>query len=125
MFKKILVPLDGSQLSEFALSPALVLAKANKAELILMSAVLEKNMVEVDEYYETPASTLPTPDTQPMLVRMKNYLDSIAESRTGMGVSFRTLVLEGDAASCVLETADSEEVDRPLELCIIELEVCV
>ncbi len=111
MFKKILVPLDGSQLSEFALNPALALAKSNKAELLLMSAVLEKTMIEADEYYEATPSTLPSPDTQPMLARMKNYLDSIAETRTGIGISFRTLVLEGDAASCILETAVSEKVD--------------
>ncbi|MBE2220865.1 MAG: universal stress protein [Anaerolineae bacterium] len=109
MFKKILVPLDGSQLSEFALNPALALAQANKAELILMSAIMDKEMVEVevDEYYETSASSLTPPNTMPMRARMENYLDSIAETRAGIGVPIRTLVLEGDAASCVVETAVS------------------
>ena len=111
MFKKILVPLDGSQLSEFALNPALALAQASKAELILMSAILERGMVEVDEYYETPTSTIPAPNTQPMRARMENYLGSIVETRAGMGVPIRTLVLEGDAVSCVLETAVSEQAD--------------
>jgi nucleotide-binding universal stress UspA family protein len=111
MFKKILVPLDGSQLSEFALNPALALATATKAELILMSAILEKEMVEVDDYYETTASTMPLPDTQSMRARMENYLNSIAETRAGIGVPIRTTVLEGDAASCVVETAVSEQAD--------------
>lgn len=111
MFKKILVPLDGSQLSEFALNPALALAQANKAELILISAIMEREMVEVDEYYETPSSTIPVPNTQPMRFRMENYLDSIAKTRAGIGIPIRTLVLEGDAASCVLETAVSEQSD--------------
>ncbi|PID84897.1 MAG: hypothetical protein CSA11_06010 [Chloroflexi bacterium] len=107
MFKKILVPLDGSQLSEFALNPALALAKANKAELLLMSAVLEKGKVEIDEH----TSTRPAPDTQPMLARMQDYLNRIAELRAGTGITFRTLVLEGNATNCILETAVSEQVD--------------
>jgi len=106
-----LVPLDGSQLSEFALNPALALAQANKAELILMSAIVEKEIVEADEYYETPTSTMPSPDTQSMRARMENYLGSITKTRSGTGVSIRTLVMEGDAASCVVETAVSEQLD--------------
>ena len=111
MFKKILVPLDGSQLSEFALNPALALAKANKAELILMSAITEKEMVAVDEYYDGSTPPITPPDTQSMQARMENYLDSIAETRTGIGVPIRTMVLEGDAANCVVETAVSEQAD--------------
>jgi nucleotide-binding universal stress UspA family protein len=111
MFKKILVPLDGSQLSGFALSPALALAQANNAELILMSAIIEKEMVEIDEYYENSATPMPLPDTQPMRARMENYLDNIAKIRAGIGVPIRTLVLEGDAASCIVETAVSEQAD--------------
>lgn len=111
MFKKILVPLDGSQLSEFALNPALSIAKANKAELILMSAITEKEVLEVDEYYETATTPVPLPDAQPVRVHMENYLDSIAETRAGIGVPIRTWVLQGDAASCVVETAVSEQAD--------------
>ena len=111
MFKKILVPLDGSQLSEFALNPALALAKANKAELILMSAMMEKEMVQVDEYSDASTPPISPLDTLPMRVRMENYLDSIAETRAGIGVPMRTMVLEGDAASCVVETAVSEQAD--------------
>jgi nucleotide-binding universal stress UspA family protein len=109
MFKKILVPLDGSQLSEFALNPALALAKANKAELILMSAIMEKEMVVVEEYYDGSTLPITPPDTQPMRAQMENYLDSIAETRAGIGVPIRTMVLAGDAASCVVETAVSEK----------------
>ncbi len=65
MFKKILVPLDGSQLSEFALNPALALAKANKAELILMSAIMDKEMVQVDEYSDASTPPIAPLDTQP------------------------------------------------------------
>jgi nucleotide-binding universal stress UspA family protein len=111
MFKKILVPLDGSQLSEFALNPALALAKANQAEIILLSAIVERNVVAVEEYYDAPVSSIPPPDTRPMRARMESYLGSIAETRAGIGVPMRTLVLEGDAANCVLETAVSEQVD--------------
>ena len=112
MFKKILVPLDGSQLSEFALNPALALAKTNKAELILMSAVMEKEILKVDEYYETSVPSIPPPlEMQPMHMHLENYLNSIAETRAGLDIPMRTLVLEGDAASCIVETAVSEQVD--------------
>ena len=42
---------------------------------------------------------------------MESYLNSIAETRPGIGIPVRSLVLEGDAASCVVETAVSEQVD--------------
>ena len=37
MFKKVLVPLDGSELAERALDPALTIARATSAELLLLS----------------------------------------------------------------------------------------
>ena len=37
MFNKVLVPLDGSELAERALDPALAVVRATKAELLLLS----------------------------------------------------------------------------------------
>ena len=44
MFDKILVPLDGSELAERALNPALTLAQQVKGEAILLSVPVLKQM---------------------------------------------------------------------------------
>lgn len=111
MFKKILAPLDGSLLSEYALEPALMLAQNYQAELLLVSVLQEQVLLETEEYYDGLPTLMAEPDTEPMRERLESYLASIAESRAGAGVTINTLVLEGDAAGCVVETAVSEQVD--------------
>lgn len=110
LFKKILVPLDGSALAEMALEPALALAQGMKGELVLLSVLPVQETVDVAHYSFEGAPPLP-PDPGPMRERLVNYLDSIHASRAGCGVLMRTLVAEGNPAGCILETAVSEHID--------------
>jgi nucleotide-binding universal stress UspA family protein len=101
MFKKILVPLDGSQLSQRALEPALALSQETGAELLLVRvptadtlsfAVSEAKQRELDQ-----AALL--------------YLETIRTANERPQLNIRTLVLEGDVASTIVDTARSEQAD--------------
>jgi nucleotide-binding universal stress UspA family protein len=109
LFKTILLPLDGSLLSETALDPALLLAKATKGELLLLSTFSGQEMVDPTVY---GLETVTTPvDLTPLRERLTSYLDSLRSSRAGAGVPMRTVVMEGDAAGCVVETAVTEKAN--------------
>ncbi|MFO7678860.1 MAG: universal stress protein [Chloroflexota bacterium] len=111
MFKTILVPLDGSLLSECALAPALALAQTYKAKIVLVTVLVERAIIPTDEYYDAPASLIPELEISPMKERLTNYLDSIVETRAGANVPMRAIMLEGSAADCVVETAVSNQTD--------------
>jgi nucleotide-binding universal stress UspA family protein len=103
--RKILVPFDGSHNAERALAWSILAARNNDAEVIVICAfdppmtVRGRNASYVDE--------------------MKATLDQEArelaeESVAGLlerGVTARGLVIKGDVARAILETADEESVD--------------
>jgi nucleotide-binding universal stress UspA family protein len=101
MFKKILVPLDGSQLSQRALEPALALGRQTGAELLLMR--------------------VPTADTLSFAVseaRQRElaqdafvYLDTIRSSNEQPQLNIRTQVPGGDVASAIVDVARTEQAD--------------
>jgi nucleotide-binding universal stress UspA family protein len=101
MFKTILVPLDGSQLSQRALGPALALGQQAGAELLLVRA--------------------PTTDTLSFAVseaRQRElahsaliYLETIRKSNEQPHFSIRVQVLSGDPASAIIDTARAEQID--------------
>ena len=53
MFKKIIVPLDGSALAAAALLPASALAKRSNAELVLVGATSTPHVAEIGAYLAT------------------------------------------------------------------------
>ncbi len=101
MFERILVPLDGSQLSQRALEPALILAPQTGAELLLVR--------------------VPTADTLSFAVSAGTqrelaqdalaYLETIRKSNEQPQFSIRTQVLDGDVASAIVDFALAEHVD--------------
>lgn len=109
MFKKVLVPLDGSGFAERALEPALTVVRATNAELLLLS---------VPSYYQfvAPASTgygMPMTD---QVIDMgdddaKEYLDALRREARCSDCRIRTLVQAGDVAGCIVDTAAGEGVD--------------
>lgn len=101
MFKKILVPLDGSQLGERSLEPALALRQQTGAELLLVR--------------------VPTADTLSFAVseaRQRElaqdalaYLETIRTANEQPQFSTRVQVLDGDVASAIVDAARAEQVD--------------
>lgn len=110
MFKKILVPLDGSELAEWALAPALKLAAAAQAELILLRSTIPVYTVMpvvAGEY----AWAWPEYAGEQMQTESQEYLRSIQEKYELPGVPLHTMNVEGDAASMIVDTAVDEAVD--------------
>ncbi len=101
MFKKILVPLDGSQLSQRALEPAVALARQTGAELLLVRA--------------PAADTLSIAVSEAQWVELRNdaliYLETIRQYYAQLGLTLRTQLIEGDVAGAIVDTAASEQVD--------------
>lgn len=109
MFKKILVPLDGSELAEAALPPAVALAEKTGAELILLQATM------ATEYL------IPEPAGHGMMLsnyqsleeaqkQAKSYLDHWQE-RLSKKVKVWVDVVTGDPAGAIVDTAQEQNVD--------------
>ena len=108
MFNKILVPLDGSELSESVMDHVIGVAKACHEPEIVLTRVrypLDKNVAEtldakiaaeLDEVYHDEAV---------------NYLDKVAADLRKKGLMVATVVLEGNPAEELLRYASENSID--------------
>lgn len=109
MFTKILVPLDGSELAERALSPATTLATPHSGKVILLSVTYLQHMfVEEPEGY---GFLLPEDSLAQTRRELTAYLENLRRTRARPELNLLPRVLEGDVASCIVDTAASEDVD--------------
>lgn len=99
MFKKILVPLDGSETAEAILPFAQEVAKTCDAELILVTAVQQVGVWDA-------ALTL-----QVMEKEEETAIQYLTDIVARLGGKTRSLVVPGDAAEAILSTADKENAD--------------
>ncbi len=101
MFKNILVPLDGSQLSQRALEPALTLSQQTGAELLLVRVPVA----------DTLSFVVSEAKQRELFQEALVYLDALCKSNEQPQVRLRTQVLEGDVASAIVDTARTEQTD--------------
>ena len=106
MFSKILVPLDGSSLSEKALDPAVEMASKNDSEIILLEAVQDSLVAVPEARYHVPPK-----EVYRSAVMSMQYLRNIASRLRMEGIRVRCHVLEGDPCSSILSYAHNEDVD--------------
>jgi nucleotide-binding universal stress UspA family protein len=109
MFKRVLVPLDGSELAERALEPALAVVRATDAELLLLCvpsyqqiiapAAAGYGMVPTDQIIDLGRD------------EAQQYLAGLRREARCSKCRIRTLVIAGDVAGCIVDTAASENVD--------------
>lgn len=120
MFKKILVPLDGSALAEQAVDPALRLVQwaagstgsRGAGELIFMRVP----MYASSQTPVSPAHEYAWPQERHLPVKGESaeYLRDLREdikSKAGPNVSIRTMVVNGDRAGAIVDTAQTEQAD--------------
>lgn len=100
MFNKILVPLDGSPLSERALAPALALAQQPGTEILLA------RIPTADASYEPPTGR----QLEVARREIQRYLEAISAGQSP-DMTISTLMPEGDVASAIVDTAAAEHVD--------------
>ena len=105
MYKRVLLPLDGSPLAEQALPHAIIQAKRFQSELILLRVLgslqnvygLERTSREwVEEYTIAP---------------IREYLERVAAAAREHGISVRTAIAEGSPHVQIVEFADANQVD--------------
>lgn len=108
MFKRILVPLDGSELAKQALPVAIRIAQQEQGEIVLVRIpVLTKMPVP------SGIGGLKLFDEQ-MTFRQdqsESYLGYIRQTYVDADVPMRVYVEEGDAASVIVDTAVAEDID--------------
>jgi nucleotide-binding universal stress UspA family protein len=111
-FKRILVPLDGTIVSEDSLPHVIKLAAATKAEVLLIS---------VNAYPEIPSDRPPSAKPsweEYTLILMREvreqafgYLDRLAGECRAAGVSTRTLVVFGEVTEGIVRAAEDNKAD--------------
>ena len=102
MYAKILVGTDGSETAENAVRHAARLARMAGAELLLLHVA--------PTVPGAPALGLPIPDPEAIRSGGREILER-AEAAAGDDVKVRTLMLQGDPAEALLDTAEEEGVD--------------
>lgn len=109
MFKKILVPLDSSELAERALIPARQLAQKYDAELILLTVPeLAPALSALVYTYDVPAFSDNADNDRAEAEQYLNHrLYAVRES----GLRAHTVIQEGDPAEVILSVAEAEDVD--------------
>lgn len=108
MFNKILVPLDGSELAEQALRPAVTLARKLDGEIMLLSAAVVKYAV-VTETTGYGMSQVEEPHAYTH-ERLTSYLQEV-QQKLSVYLQSSVKVVEGDAASVIVDAAVDEDVD--------------
>lgn len=111
MYKKVLVPLDGSALAEGALGDLKEIAKAFKPEVVLLSVATSV----LPPFY---GSQIPGADQKiyekaeaDYEAWLKSYLEKVMERLQKDGVSASSVVLKGKAAESIIDYAKKNGVD--------------
>jgi nucleotide-binding universal stress UspA family protein len=104
MYKKILVPLDGSKTAEGVLSHAKALAYSEGSELILLTVASNPTM---DYVFSDPGIAQSAIDEQQ--ARSKKYMTEMESQLKAAGFKVSLLLREGAVADVILKT--SEEID--------------
>jgi nucleotide-binding universal stress UspA family protein len=105
MFKRILVPLDGSQNAEKVLPIVKEVASQNKSKIILLRVIapLRQSLMASPSVINNAFEQINEIATQ--------YLDGIAEELRSEGFEVKTLTEQGSPALLTLDTAHEKECD--------------
>jgi nucleotide-binding universal stress UspA family protein len=109
MYRKILVPLDGSELAEKALPHATALAKGSGAEVILATVIqltLGAGAAKLDAIPEAAAERREALRAEALI-----YLEKVQRDLKGQGVVAQCVALEGDVATTIIAYAERNSVD--------------
>jgi len=110
--RKILVPLDGSELAERALEPALALAGAVQSDVLLLRVVIGREPL--------PESMTPTGDqakaaleaaTSREMAEAEAYLQKIYTTHNNQHLFLDVQTTDGDIGDAIVSYADNQGVD--------------
>ena len=106
MYKRILVPLDGSPLSEAVLPHAQSLAQSEGAELILLRVAVNPG---AEFSFSDPA--LASELIKAMETESKMYLQNLCSNLQSAGVRAAYLMRDGPIAETILEVSSAMKAD--------------
>ncbi len=101
MFKKILVPLDGSAVAEAILPQVTELARVHDAEMVVLRVALAHSFPGAD----------PTEAQLHVVQESEKYLEEVEQGLKGGGLRVSTVVRYGHAAEEILDHAAFAGVD--------------
>ena len=106
MYKKILVPLDGSAVAEGVLPHAKSLAYSEGAELILLTVAANP---AIDYLFSDPG--IAETAVQEQVEKSKSYISTIEKELSTAGFKVSTLMRVGSVAEVILSVAEELQVD--------------
>ena len=119
MYKKILLPTDGSKNSKRASKHALWIADKSDADIVIMY-VVEPHYPELFAA-ELPISTLPSPDERyykeiseegkKIIENFKNELEDVQCKGICKNTNLKTIMVEGKPSNEIVNVLDKENID--------------
>lgn len=121
MFKKVLVPLDGSLFSNRALPYAIDIAKRFNAEVVLLQVVRETPMIS--PAVSSEATAMASPEATQIIVesakqqdkrkigRAKRYLRTKLKQVTAHGINATYQAMLGEPAKTIIKFSKKESID--------------
>ncbi len=109
MYKKILVPLDGSERAEAILVHVIDMAQCNQASVTLLQ-VIEREVVLVSPY-DPLTSFEPENLIAQQITDAEAYLDAHCAHLQELGITVQRLVRRGPVVETVIEIANEADVD--------------
>lgn len=106
MYKKILVPLDGSKTAEVVLPHAQALAYSEGAELVILRVAVNPAL----EFAFTDPSIIESV-VNDLESQSKTYMDGIEAQLKSAKVQVSSIVREGEVAEVILKTAEEIGAD--------------
>ena len=103
MYKKMLVPLDGSELAENALKHVEI--------LISTQIVKEVIFIRVVDTAAEPLYNLEISIKERIEREIKDYLDSVNDTFRVLGVSTQSVMLYGNVADTILNYAEQNDIE--------------
>ena len=111
MFKKILIPLDGSKLGEAALPHVENLAIMANSEVILYQAVPPADGIVLSPDGEIFSTVREEGANSGLSDAAQKYLDGLKDKLASNGVTVRTEVQPGHPAESIIDFAKAEGID--------------
>lgn len=119
MFRKILVPVDGSENSKKALAHAVGLAREFESEIILIHAYSGAVPLIAPATDALTLPTVPSPTAATVATKLREDAQKMGEKILAdaqltvkeNGISAKAVLREGDAVGKIVAVAESEEID--------------
>jgi nucleotide-binding universal stress UspA family protein len=125
VYKKILVPLDGSKLSELSLKHLSIITSGCRTCQVTLLTVVEKPVTPVPMYMTMqeareaiPAKMQEKAEKQ-VKKKAKDYLTKAAKTLKDKGVTIQNMIVEPELAEGVAETILNYAKDNKVELIIM------